>query len=347
MRERQRERVSARGGAAGYRLLVAVHFADPSVPSTTDFEDSRLREELVRQKRVLDAERASLRDEAVRLQEERLAFEAEREAQRVRAEAEAAEAALAAEAAEAAATESEAEAARAAKAAEEAQGVQNADSTAGMSSSSTSSLSSAAGPSGASHPSTGPAQRAGPRTPRKHAPTRPSPLSPHHVRTKKISSSSSTVSTTTTSSTTSSTGPALGPGPGAGPSSPKLKPKVHIKKRPRTSLARAVLDRQHRRSIELASPRIASGPGGGGSAKRSTSLGSTSSSDRSGVLGDSGRRVNSQAGQAGPAGQSEAGVTRRKTSSLTAGTASSMARSAKKPETALRGGASARPKVWK
>lgn len=69
------------------------------VPSTTDFADDRLREELVRQKRVLDAERDALRDEAMRLQEAKVAFEAAAEA----AKAEAAAEAVAAEAAASAA----------------------------------------------------------------------------------------------------------------------------------------------------------------------------------------------------------------------------------------------------
>lgn len=50
--------------------------ADKSVPSTTDFEDSRLRDELVRQKRVLDSERESLRERTMRMIEERMALDA-------------------------------------------------------------------------------------------------------------------------------------------------------------------------------------------------------------------------------------------------------------------------------
>ncbi|KAL1411024.1 hypothetical protein Q8F55_001969 [Vanrija albida] len=51
-----------------------------AVPKTTDFEDARLRDELVRQKRLLDAERDELRAQAVALGEERVAFDAARDA---------------------------------------------------------------------------------------------------------------------------------------------------------------------------------------------------------------------------------------------------------------------------
>ncbi|TXT13634.1 hypothetical protein VHUM_01001 [Vanrija humicola] len=51
-----------------------------SVPKTTDFEDARLRDELLRQKRLLDAEREELRAQAVALSEERVAFDAARDA---------------------------------------------------------------------------------------------------------------------------------------------------------------------------------------------------------------------------------------------------------------------------
>lgn len=67
---------------------------DLRVPSTTDFADERLRDELIRQKRELDAQRDALRDETVRLQEAKIAFEAEA----ARREAEKAEATAAAEA---------------------------------------------------------------------------------------------------------------------------------------------------------------------------------------------------------------------------------------------------------
>jgi hypothetical protein len=106
--------------------------------------------------------------------------------------------------------------------------------------------------------------------------------------------------------------------------SPK-KPKLHTKKRP--SLARAVMDRQHRRSLETASPRMASTSLAG---KRSVSLGSTSGASSSG--GPS--RVLGEGGKHGNAATTEA--PKRKSSSLTAGTAASLARSAKKPEGTLR-----------
>jgi hypothetical protein len=47
------------------------------VPSTTDFADARLREELVRQKRQLDDERTTLRDRDMRLTEDRMLLDAE------------------------------------------------------------------------------------------------------------------------------------------------------------------------------------------------------------------------------------------------------------------------------
>ncbi|GMK55111.1 hypothetical protein CspeluHIS016_0201670 [Cutaneotrichosporon spelunceum] len=265
-----------------------------SVPSTTDFEDARLREELVRQKRVLDTERQQLRDEAMRLHEERMALEVER--------------ALAAEARAAAARAEEERAAVAAVEAASALAAlelrdTNPNPRAGTISASSSSSSLATkGPIHSTLPSR-PTQSVAPVTPRKHAPRRPSPLSPHAAGALKKQVS------------------------------PK-KPKLHMKKRP--SLARAVMDRQHRRSVEVASPRKISV-----TAKRSVSLGSSSS--HSGVLGEGGKRGNasgeirsgipvSEQVKVGSAG----GEIKRKPSSLTAGTAASLARSSKKPEGPLR-----------
>ncbi|BEI81682.1 hypothetical protein CcaverHIS002_0208420 [Cutaneotrichosporon cavernicola] len=266
-----------------------------TVPSTTDFEDARLREELVRQKRVLDAERHQLRDEGVRLHEERMVLEAER-----------------AQVAEARAAEARAKEERAAAEAEEAATALAAleldtKPRSGTISASSSSSSLAGKASSANHtlhpnpihlttkPATCPTLPAAPVTPRKHAPARPSPLSPHAAGALKKQAVVS----------------------------PK-KPKMHMKKRP--SLARAVMDRQHRRSAEIASPRKVSVGG-----KRSVSFGS--SSDHSGVLGEGGKRGNAS-GEIKRANAS--GETKRKSSSLTAGTAASLARSAKKPQGALR-----------
>lgn len=334
--------------------------ADSSVPSTTDFEDSRLRDELVRQKRVLDAERTALRDEGVRLQEERMAFEAERVAalEAVRRAEEAAREAEEARAAQVA-REDEIRSERAAgEAAVEAAAVDihrsgNADKASGTISTSSSSTSLSSSSSSSAQPR--PRPPAAPVTPRKHVPSRPSPLSPHHNRGAR-------------KTTTQQASPA------------KPKPKLHVAKRPRASLARAVMDRQHRRSVEAtASPRVAS------AGKRSASLGSSSSARSSSlsagpsteageevaatgaekavsekgkgrppsqsrsvaggseksakVLGEGGKRGN----QAGPA----ASAPPRKP--LTAGTAASMARSAKKPEGALKseGVKKAATKAWR
>lgn len=52
---------------------------DRSAPKTSDFEDARLRDELLRQKRLIDAEREELRAQAVALGEERVAFDAARD----------------------------------------------------------------------------------------------------------------------------------------------------------------------------------------------------------------------------------------------------------------------------
>lgn len=56
--------------------FLAFVLADSSVPSTTDFADTRLRDELVRQKRELDAEREALRERDVRFNEERMELDA-------------------------------------------------------------------------------------------------------------------------------------------------------------------------------------------------------------------------------------------------------------------------------
>ncbi|BEJ12383.1 hypothetical protein CspHIS471_0208430 [Cutaneotrichosporon sp. HIS471] len=255
-----------------------------TVPSTTDFEDARLREELVRQKRVLDAERHQLRDEGVRLHEERMVLEAER-----------------AQVAEARAAEARAKEEREAAEAEEAATALAALEldTISASSSSSSLAGKASSANHTLHPNpthltTKPAI-CPPVTPRKHAPARPSPLSPHAAGALKKQAVVS----------------------------PK-KPKMHMKKRP--SLARAVMDRQHRRSAEIDSPRKVSVGG-----KRSVSFGS--SSDHSLVLGEGGKRGNAS-GEIKRANAS--GEIKRKSSSLTAGTAASLARSAKKPQGALR-----------
>lgn len=52
--------------------------ASATVPSTTDFADQKLRDELVRQKRLLDAERDEITRAQVLIQEERLSLEQER-----------------------------------------------------------------------------------------------------------------------------------------------------------------------------------------------------------------------------------------------------------------------------
>ncbi|CAK9784519.1 hypothetical protein CC85DRAFT_326057 [Cutaneotrichosporon oleaginosum] len=254
-----------------------------SVPSTTDFEDARLREELVRQKRVLDAERAQLRDEAMRLHEQQLAFEAERalaeaRAAELRAAERAAEERLAAETtARLAALELSSEAAKP---------------TVSTSSSSSFLSISAAPPHPAPTRPTG--HPAAPTTPRKHVPARPSPLSPHSAGALKRQVS------------------------------PK-KPKLYTKKRP--SLARAVMDRQHRRSVEAASPRLPVSTAAKRDASLRSSFSSGASSGSGGVLGEGGKKGNA----AGSAGEAP----KRKSSSLTAGTAASLARSARKPEVAL------------
>ena len=82
------------------------------MPSTTDFADTRLRDELVRQKRLLDAERESMRERSVQMNEERMALEADRAA--FEADRAAAIAAAVAAAQAQAAAEAEAEAAAAA-----------------------------------------------------------------------------------------------------------------------------------------------------------------------------------------------------------------------------------------